>query len=430
VIRQSQKLWIHSMEQKHSSFRQMMKVCSTDSSKEGYGYKMQKFMRFCVETKKVGDFENFEELLNYDIEQTSDILIQYIDWLRDNGNSFRTVRTALSPPEAFFEMNRRPFHKKVVRRSNAKEDTPKGGDVPATDEDCLAMLNYCKQFRNKSVIAFLSSTGMRPSGIVDPVLRLKHLIPLPDIEDKFESMSDNPKFKLNPNRKFKRYCYGVRVYDQSKEGYYAFLTPEASDLLDRYHSERKQNGEEFNDETPIFSPLTKKKTDEDGKEQFVYVSKNTTFDFFTDDAMDELLKKVVKGAKIPRKKIGKHYDKAITYMFRKRFNGILKMDNNVNSNIAEKLMAHKRGLDATYLQPTMEECYVEFFKAINKLTIDPHKRHDLEIAILENKNLLLKEEKERHSEEMRKMFIDMISDLPPNKLRKLMEKTKAIPLTN
>ena len=33
-------------------------------------------------------------------------------------------------------------------------------------------------------------------------------------------------------------------------------------------------------------------------------------------------------------------------------------------------MAHKRGLDATYLQPTMEECYAEFKKAIPELTVD------------------------------------------------------------
>ena len=399
------------MGSKHFCFRQMMKVCSTDSSKEGYAYKFRKFMKFCKETGKVGDLENFEELLNFDIEKTSDILIEYVDWLKDRGNSFRTIRTALSPPEAFFEMNRRPFHKKVVRRSNPKEDTPTGGTIPATDEDCLAIINYCKPLRNKAIIAFLASTGIRPGALVDPVLRMKHLIPLPNIEDKYKSESDNPKFKLNTDRKFKRYCYGIRVYDQSSEGYNVFLTPEASDLLDRYHEERRRNGEEFGGETPIFSPFTKRQTDKDGKDNFVFVSKNTKFDFFTDDAMDELLKKVVKGAKIPRNKVGKHYDKAITYMFRKRFNGILKMDNNVNSNITEKLMAHKRGLDSTYLRPSLEECYVEFFKAISKLTIDPHKRHELETLIQEKKIEELKGEKQRSVEEMRSVLLGEVKIL-------------------
>ena len=62
------------------------------------------------------------------------------------------------------------------------------------------------------------------------------------------------------------------------------------------------------------------------------------------------------------------------YMFRKRFSIILKLKNDVNSNITEKLMAYKKGLDGTYLQPTREECFREFVKAISQLTIDPTER--------------------------------------------------------
>ncbi len=65
-------------------------------------------------------------------------------------------------------------------------------------------------------------------------------------------------------------------------------------------------------------------------------------------------------------------------MFRKRFNTILKLNNDINSNIAEKLMTHKRGLDGTYLQPTREECFREFVKAIPQLTVNPIDRLKLE----------------------------------------------------
>ena len=37
-------------------------------------------------------------------------------------------------------------------------------------------------------------------------------------------------------------------------------------------------------------------------------------------------------------------------------------------------MAHKRGLDSTYLQPSRDECYKEFVKAIPELTIDDSER--------------------------------------------------------
>jgi integrase/recombinase XerD len=61
----------------------------------------------------------------------------------------------------------------------------------------------------------------------------------------------------------------------------------------------------------------------------------------------------------------------------------LKLNNDVNSNIAEKLMAHKRGLDGTYLQPTREQCFAEFVKAIPDLTIDQTERQK---AIIKIKN--------------------------------------------
>jgi len=62
----------------------------------------------------------------------------------------------------------------------------------------------------------------------------------------------------------------------------------------------------------------------------------------------------------PVKVNASHYDKSLAHGFRKRFNTILKLNNEVNSNIAEKLMAHKRGLDGHYFVPTIEECFEEF----------------------------------------------------------------------
>jgi len=58
----------------------------------------------------------------------------------------------------------------------------------------------------------------------------------------------------------------------------------------------------------------------------------------------------------------------------------------VNSNIAEKLMAHKKGLDGTYLKPTMAECYNEFKKAIPKLTIDSTARMQAKLELAEKEN--------------------------------------------
>ena len=100
-------------------------------------------------------------------------------------------------------------------------------------------------------------------------------------------------------------------------------------------------------------------------------------------------------------------------MFRKRFNTKLKLNNAINSNIAEKLMAHSNGLDGTYFQPTREECYVEFCKAIEELTIDPVYKQQQKIKELEKKN----------SELIQKPDINVLQQLmnDPEGLRQLKE---------
>ena len=128
----------------------------------------------------------------------------------------------------------------------------------------------------------------------------------------------------------------------------------------------------FHDDTPIFGIIDKR---------------NAKSDHLTDKTLRYTLNLLIAQSGIKRKKVNsKRYDKAIVYMFRKRFNGKLKMENSVNSNIAEKLMAHKKGLDGVYLEPTRDECYREFVKAIHELTIDPTERQKIEISQKEKEN--------------------------------------------
>ena len=212
------------------------------------------------------------------------------------------------------------------------------------------MLNYCERsVRKQAIIHFLASTGIRPAALVDPVLKIKHLQSMP-----------NPDDPINQPH----YCYSIKVYDESKEGYWAFLTPEARKIIDRYLNGRKLQGEKLDEQSPLFSTLGSKW--------------NTKNQHMTDQNMTEILGKIIRGANTQRKKTGNRYDKSLVYMFRKRFNTILELNSSVNSNIAEKMMAHKNGLDGTYLQPTLEECYREFLKAIPGLTISDEERVNAE----------------------------------------------------
>lgn len=208
------------------------------------------------------------------------------------------------------------------------------------------MLECTKVLRTKAIVHFLGSTGMRPEGLIDPILRIKHLMEL----------------KTSNNQK----CYAIKIYDGDESGYWTFLTPEATQALDNYHQWRRESrNEKLDDESPIFGIMD---------------ARNAKGNFLTDKSLRWMLNLLIKASGMKRTKISeRRYDKAIVYMFRKRFNTILKLENDVNSNIAEKLMAHKKGLDGTYLQPTREECFKEFVKAIPELTVNQAEKQKIQL---------------------------------------------------
>jgi len=255
-------------------------------------------------------------------------------------------------------MNKKLFYKKILHKLLPSNDRPISGNVAYTNDDILTMLSNTFKPRTKAIIHLLASTGIRPGAFDDTPLQMKHL----------EKIED---------------CYSLKVYDESKEGYFAFLTPEAVDVLNQYFESRKLNGEKLTPESYIFH---------------TYNTKTKLNDYLSGDGVSGILKRLIKKAGIVRVRINtKNYDKAVNYGFRKRFNTILKLNNDVNSNIAEKLMAHKNGLDSRYLTPTREECFKEFKKAIADLTINPAKRQAKELELQQEKitNLNEKEDEVR-----------------------------------
>lgn len=321
-------------------YRRFYNAIKSDSTRSTYSYNMKRFMDFLVESKEIKTNRDYDSLVEWDSDKITDVLEDFVSKLNQTQKKTNAVKTMLSSPEMFFEMNRKIWHKKLVRRGVKKDGLIKAGKLPVTDDDLQRMLEVTKHPRDIALIHFFASTGCRPAAIMDPVLKMKHLIEMPDK------------------------CYGVRIYDGTDEGYWAFLTPEARRALDRYFSWRKNiRKEEFNEDAPIFANH----------------SRESKYAHITDPNLRSIINKAIQKAGIERTKSDSNYDKATITMFRKRFNGKLKMDNQVNSNIAEKLMAHKRGLDGVYLQPTREECFAEFIKAIPELTISKELKQKIEI---------------------------------------------------
>jgi len=304
-------------------------------------------MPFALKKGIITHVDAFDELVNLDTEQITDFMLDFIDTQTVKSKS---IVSYIASIEKFFDMNRKIYHKKIVRNSIARDTEMVGGSVPVTDNEVYRMLQATKIKRNIALVHFIASTGMRPGAIRDPVLRMKNLVEMPH--------------PTNPS--ITKYCYGVRIYDNSREGYWAFLTPEATKALDDYFGYRKSHGEVLTEDSVLFDGIVGPLTE---------IGIRGVFD------------RLIIMAGIERHKVGKtRWNKATIYMFRKRFNTKLKLNNAVNSNIAEKLMAHSNGLDGTYFQPTREECYTEFCKAIDELTIDPVYKQQQRIKELEREN--------------------------------------------
>ena len=314
-----------------------------------YDNKLRRFEEFL-------EISDWDKYIKKDPNEIHDDLTFYINALKKENIKNRTIKSMMNSVFLMLEMNRVVLHKKILHKMLPDDGTTEGGNLPYTTEEIHAMLDSTDRLRVKALIHFLASTGSRPAGITDPVLRMKHL---KKIED----------------------CVAIKIYDGSKEGYWSFLTPEAVTMLRKYHNSRKLSGEKFTDETPVFSNINNSRNSKGGP-----ISTATARD---------VIYRVLRKSQIERTKNGKRFDKAAIYGFRKRFNTILKLNNDVNSNIAEKLMAHKRGLDGTYLQPTMEECFNEFKKAIPELTIDGTARKQVELdKVKEEKSELQKANEE------------------------------------
>jgi len=342
--------------EKFRSYRRFLRGISSEATKETYAKFMKNFMEFC----KLDDYDKAALL---SVKEIDEHIEDYIDCLDSRGNKGRTIRTNMAGIERFFLMNDCIWHKDRNRKSIKRDTGAIGGKIPITTDELIKMLKCTKSLRTIAIVHFLASTGIRPGALIDPILCIKHLVRLDD-------------------------CYAVKVYDESIEGYWVFLTPEAAQALDDYiHWRKTSRGEVMTDDSPVFGIIDKR---------------NAKGTHLTEKNLRYILNLLISMGGIKRTKVSKHrYDKAIVYMFRKRFNGKLKMNNAVNSNIAEKLMAHKKGLDGVYLEPTRDECFAEFKKAILELTVNPTERQKIKIEIQQTKIDDL-EAKDREIDELKK----------------------------
>ena len=184
------------MSKKSKAYRKFNNALKTQSTKSTYSYNMKRFMKFLVGINEIKNDEAYDDVAKFGSDKITDALEEFVAELNKTLKK-TAITTMLAAPELFFDMNRKIWYKKLVRKGIKNDEGVKGGKTPATDEDVQSMLDVAKTPRDKAIIHFLACTGSRPSGITDPVLRMKHLVEMPGN------------------------CYAIKIYDESEEGYWA-----------------------------------------------------------------------------------------------------------------------------------------------------------------------------------------------------------------
>ena len=103
------------------------RTLNENTSKESYGYKFQKFMRFAVENKWCKTNEDFDTLLALDSDKITDLLSDYVDFLEDRKD--KNVGTVLASPELSFQNNRKLWHRELVRGGIKRDKGIPGGEL-------------------------------------------------------------------------------------------------------------------------------------------------------------------------------------------------------------------------------------------------------------------------------------------------------------
>ena len=323
-------------------------------------------------------------MITMDSDQLQIMIEDYIMHIK-NGHSRSAVANPLYALEAFLDINDVQINWRKVRRLLPAQ-AKKAGKHAWSTKDIQKILAHTADVRAKALIHFLASTGVRIGAITD--IKIKH------VKNRDED------------------CKSVCVYADDKEEYHTFLTPEASQYLDRYIEKRRTDGENITDDSPLF--------------RTAYTIGISPVKALSQDAMENIIYRILCRIGMRGNGNGKRNSVAIHHGFRKRFNTIMKTTPGINPHLVEKMMGHSTTipLDDAYLDSSIDQLFEEFKKAVPSLVIDDSERHRLEIEKAEKKATELQEkvfeinklkqkvyEFESFKEDMRQEFKDMIKDL-------------------
>lgn len=298
------------------------------ATKKQYDYQLKLF-------QKHYKLRTVESMLTIDPKELQTMIEDYVYEIKQRGLSKSYVNMAVCAIQGLTSMNDVVLNFPKIKRLYRNQEQKRHQDRPYTTHEIQTILETTTSKRNKAIIHFLAASGVRIGALIG--LKLKHLAETP------------------------HGCKSILVYAGTKDEYTTFLTPEASKVLDDYFNDRRTiGGESLNPESPVFREK--------------YAIKGQKPMPVTESILTGMIKHVLSKANLKTEKINGRYSMMRFHGFRKRFDTILKNNKEINPNIIEKLMGHKRGLDGSYFKPTKDELFTEYQKGMADLIINDSER--------------------------------------------------------
>ena len=318
---------------KSRSLRKLLNTCNSEATKENYLQRMNMFNRHIGQ--ELDEFVTFD---NKKIEETIE------DFIMDIKNKYspNSIPTMLYPVKSFLEMNDILINWKKLYRFYPEKVKVSGQSAWST-QDVQKIVSLSRKISSTAIIHMLASSGCRVGGLVGLKIR--------DVTNKEHG------------------CKMLNVYAGDKEEYKTFLTPEASIAYEDHIKYRMDKGDNISSDSYVFE---NKHGGQMYTKQIYMIVKLI--------ALHANVRGVIVTGGNTK---GGRYGTQLLHGFRKRFNTILKLNNEVNDNSIEKMMGHKNGLDGTYLQIPDDKLFENFMKGAIDLTVSDEHRLRLEKVELE-----------------------------------------------
>jgi integrase len=327
-----------------------------------------------------------------------DKIINWLVALRET-ITYHTRHTYMSAILTFYEINDITLRRRRIAKFLGQESTRNTKDRAYTAEEIRKMLEHA-DIRSKALVLLLASSGMRIGAVSD--LRLRHLTKVPE------------PYNL----------YKITVYENTREEYNAYSSPECAAAIDAYIAYRQEKGEKITPDAPLI------------RESFDKLIKDTSGEFFgtTKKAAETLairsigsilsnllvkagIVKIRSRAELQQQqKICSKHHNSSNGSERKavhRAHGLRKYlltalaEADVDPQYRKMLLGQDIGIDKSYLKPSDQQLLQKYVRVIDSITINNEHRLQRKVVELTQKQddiELMKSEQQRKDLELREQM--------------------------